>query len=130
PLGITPRLPPGLAGLFYWRTFLPERIAVFLDFQNVHLTGHGLFGGGREPYRCVPHPVRVADLIATKRQRPSTAEGIFVYRGAPNPHHQPTPAAANEAQASDWSRDQRVQMIRRQLNYRRWPTQPPVEKGI
>lgn len=95
-----------------------ENIAVFLDFQNVHLTGHHLYGGGTEPYRCVPDPARLADLIADYRRRPSTAAAIQVYRGRPDPNHQPMPAAANDAQASQWTRDQRVRVIRRQLNYR------------
>jgi uncharacterized LabA/DUF88 family protein len=107
-----------------------ENIAVFLDFQNVHLTGHSLYSGGSEPYRCVPDPARIADLIAARRKRPSTAGAIRVYRGRPDPNHQPVPAAANDAQASRWTRDRRVQVIRRQLNYRNWPNQPPQEKGI
>jgi uncharacterized LabA/DUF88 family protein len=109
---------------------VPENIAVFLDFQNVHLTGHDLYGGGIEPYRCVPDPARLADLIAARRKRPSTAAEIRVYRGRPDPNHQPVPAAANDAQASQWTRDRRVQVIRRQLNYRNWPALPPQEKGI
>lgn len=109
---------------------MTETVAVFLDFQNVHLTGHGLFGAGCEPYRCVPDPVRLADLIAGRRRRSSIAGAIQVYRGQPNPQHQPTPAAANNAQAAHWTRDRRVRVIRRQLNYRDWPSRPPVEKGI
>ena len=31
---------------------MTEHIAVFIDFQNVHLVGHGLHGGNSEPYRC------------------------------------------------------------------------------
>jgi hypothetical protein len=107
-----------------------EDVAVFLDFQNVHLTGHGLYGGGSEPYRCVPNPALLGDLIAAKRKRPSSASSIRVYRGQPSPQHQPVPAAANDAQAADWTRDSRVEVTRRQLNYRNWPAQPPVEKGI
>jgi hypothetical protein len=107
-----------------------ENIAVFLDFQNVHLTGHSLYSGGSELYRCVPDPARIADLIAACRKRPSTAGAVRVYRGRPDPNHQPIPAAANDAQASQWTRDRRVQVIRRQLNYRNWPNQSPQEKGI
>jgi hypothetical protein len=77
-----------------------ENIGVFLDFQNVHLTGHYLYGGGDEPYRCVPDPGRLADMIASRRMRPSAAEAIRVYRGRPDPNHQPLPTAANDAQAS------------------------------
>lgn len=57
----------------------PERVAVFLDYQNVHLTGHNLFGIG-EPYRCVPEPALIADLLASRRNVPSAATAIRVYR--------------------------------------------------
>jgi len=109
---------------------MAESIAVFIDFQNVHLVGHALHGGGSEPYRCVPDPARLADLIAGKRKRPSTATAIRVYRGRPDPNHQATLAAGNDAQKAQWTRDRRVQVIRRQLNYRGWPNLPPQEKGI
>ncbi|MGH3196987.1 MAG: NYN domain-containing protein [Streptosporangiaceae bacterium] len=109
---------------------LTERIAVFLDFQNVHLVGRGLFDSGSELHRCVPDPVRVADLIASRRKRPSVAAAIRVYRGRPDPNHQPVVTASNDAQASQWTRDSRVHIVRRQLNYRNWPNVPPQEKGI
>ena len=109
---------------------LTERVAVFVDFQNAHLVGHSLFGGGLSPYRCVPDPARVGDLIASRRRRPSTATAIRVYRGRPDPNHQRRVTAANDAQKAGWERDRRVQVIRRQLNYRGWPNQPPQEKGV
>lgn len=109
---------------------MPERVAVFLDFQNVHLAGHQLYAAGKPPYRCVPDPVRLADLVTSMRKRQSAATSIRVYRGRPDPNYQPVPAAANDAQASQWTRDLRVEMIRRQLNYRGWPSLPPQEKGI
>jgi hypothetical protein len=107
-----------------------ERVAVFLDFQNVHLVGRGLFAGGSELYRCVPDPVRVADLVASRRKRPSVAASIRVYRGRPDPRHQSRVAASIDAQASEWTRDRRVTMVRRMLNYRGWPRLPEQEKGI
>jgi len=109
---------------------MTERIAVFLDFQNVHLVGRSLFDSGLELHRCVPDPVRVADLIAGRRRRPSIAVAVRVYRGRPDPSRQPAVTASNDAQASRWERDQRVHVIRRQLNYRGWPDLPPQEKGI
>ncbi len=109
---------------------MPEDVAVFLDFQNVHLTGHYLFGAGSEPYRSVPSPVRLANLIAARRRRASVAAAVNVYRGRPDPHRQPTLTVANDAQADWWTRDPRVQVIRRQLKYRGWPHVPPQEKGI
>jgi hypothetical protein len=106
-----------------------ERVAVFLDFQNVHLVSHKLFASGSELYRCVPAPGRIADLIAGKRKRPSVATGIRVYRGRPDPERQPLVAASNDAQASEWTRDRRVTMVRRQLNYRGWPRLPGQERA-
>ncbi len=79
---------------------MTENVGVFLDFQNVHLTGHYLYGSGKEPYRCVPNPARLGDLIAARRNRPSVATGVQVYRGRPDPNRQPTPTAANDAQTS------------------------------
>ena len=81
-------------------------------------------------YRCVPDPAGLADLIGSRRRHPSTAAAIRVYRGRLDPNHQPTVTASNDAQSSAWTRDQRVQVIRRQLNYRDWPRLPPQEKGI
>jgi hypothetical protein len=107
-----------------------EKIAVFLDFQNVHLIGHDLYARGSELDQCVPDPTRMADLIAERRSRPSTAARIGVYRGRPSPQRQPVPTAANDAQMAHWTRDRRVQVIRRQLDYRGWPNVPPQEKGI
>jgi hypothetical protein len=107
-----------------------EDVAVFLDFQNVHLTGHYLFGHGVEPYQRVPNPALLGDLIARRRSRPSTAARINVYRGRPDPERQPIPTRANDIQAAQWTRDRRVHVIRRQLNYRGWPNFAPQEKGI
>jgi uncharacterized LabA/DUF88 family protein len=109
---------------------MAQRVAILLDYQNVHLVGHHHYGRDRRLIQCVPNPVRLAGLIASRSHRPSEAAGIRVYRGRPNPDHQPLLAATNDAQSDEWSKDSRVQVIRRQLNYRGWPDQPPQEKGI
>lgn len=111
---------------------MAERVAVFLNFQNVHPSGHGVFENyGLPSYRCVPDPARVADLIGRRRPRPSEVAAVRVHRGRPDPDYQPLPAAANDAQAAQWTRDTRVQMVRPQLNYRGWTDgMPRQEKGI
>ncbi|NRQ35212.1 NYN domain-containing protein [Nonomuraea sp. NN258] len=110
---------------------MTERVAVFLDFQNVHLSGHGVFEAyGTPVYKCVPDPHMIAELIVGRRSRPSELAAVRVYRGRPDPNRQPTPTAANDAQASEWTRDPRLHLVRRQLNYRGWPDSPPQEKGI
>lgn len=108
-----------------------ERVALFLDFQNIHLVGHGLFEGyGTPVYCCVPDPSKIADIIQRRRSRPSQVTAIRVYRGRPDPERQPTPASANDSQSAKWMRDRRLHLVRRQLNYRGWPDTAPTEKGI
>jgi uncharacterized LabA/DUF88 family protein len=110
---------------------MAEQVALFLDYQNVHLVGHGLFEAyATPPYRSIPDPTKIAGVIEKRRSRLSEITSIGVYRGRPDPNHQPMPASANDAQAAEWSRDPRVQVVRRQLNYRGWPGNPPQEKGI
>jgi uncharacterized LabA/DUF88 family protein len=110
-----------------------DRTAVFIDYQNVHLGAHDLFGArGKPVYESLIDPVALAERIAQKRSRHFSSEvtDVRVFRGRPNPERQRTLAAANEAQTSAWQKDRRVQVIRRDLNYRGWPEQPPQEKGV
>src|SRR5215475_8435073 len=87
-----------------WRGFflgavMPERLAVFLDYQNVHLAAYGLFRPYGAPVeQSLVHPVLIADLIAERRKIDTVASSIRIFRGRPNPQHHPTPAAANDAQ--------------------------------
>jgi len=109
---------------------LTENVALFVDFQNVHLVGSGLYRPELPVHRCVPNPGRIADIIQQRRARESTVSAVRVYRGRPDPNHQARVAASNDAQAAQWTRDPRVHMTRRMLNYRGWPASPPTEKGI
>jgi hypothetical protein len=76
------------------------------------------------------HPLRVAERILARRRRAGELTAVQVYRGRPNPERQPTLAAVNDGQTVAWERDPRVRVVRRNLNYRGWPAQPPQEKGI
>jgi NYN domain len=105
---------------------------VFLDYQNVHLTAHGLFlNYGTAPHEALVHPLRLAERLVDKRRDGGQLISVRVFRGRPNPGRQPVPAAANDAQTAAWERaDDRVRVIRRDLNYRGWPEHPPREKGV
>ncbi len=108
-----------------------ERLAVFLDYQNVHLVAHGLFMPYGAPVEhSLVHPVLIADRVAAKRKAESLVTSIRIFRGRPNPAHHPTPTAANDAQTAAWGRDPRVRIVRRDLSYRGWPDHPPREKGV
>lgn len=110
-----------------------DRIAFFIDYQNVHLGAHELFGiSGGPVYESLIDPLALAERVAEKRSRrfPSEITQVLVYRGRPNPERQRTLTAANDAQAAAWERDPRVKVHRRDLNYRGWPEQTPREKGV
>jgi len=110
-----------------------------LDYQNVWLVGHAQYGRGCETFQGVPEPAKLADLIASRRDVPSKVTAIGVFRGRPDPRHEPRPASANDKQAQNWERDPRLRMFRRPLTYRGWPPgrpapgtryNPPIEKGV
>ena len=108
-------------------------MAVFIDYQNIHLGACERFASPGQPvHESLVHPLAVAERIAAKRSRrfPSEVTSVRVFRGRPNPEYQPKPTAANDAQTAVWERDPRVQVTRRDLNYRGWPDQKPREKGV
>jgi uncharacterized LabA/DUF88 family protein len=110
---------------------VPDHVALYLDFENVHRVGHGLYARGRERYTCVPEPSLIANLIAERRQPDTEITVIRAYRGLPNSRLEPEAASSNSQQSNQWERrDPRVRMVRRPLAYRGWPDHPPVEKGI
>jgi len=64
------------------------------------------------------------------RKRPSRLLSVRVYRGRPDPRHEPGAAGANDRQAAVWQRNGAV-VCRRPLRYPRdWPDLPAREKGV
>jgi len=113
----------------------PEAVHLFIDYQNVHLTGHELFGiQGAAPHLSLIHPARMADQIDASRVahgRPGSITKVYVFRGLPSATHEPGPNGRNQAQASEWCRDPRVVMQQRPLRYPpNWPADKAREKGI
>lgn len=109
----------------------PERVAVFIDYQNIHLSAVELFlPYGAPPWEGHIDPMAYARLLVSKRNRPSLLAQVRVYRGRPVPTHEPGAAAANDRQASAWQRAG-VVVCRRPLRYPLdWPDLPAREKGV
>ncbi len=111
-----------------------ERVAVFLDYENVHRTGHQLFANTGQPkYETAVDLIRIAEKIVAKRRKGGSLTSIRVFRGRPVPEVQPKPASANDTQAAAWLQDGRVELKRRDLKYdfdanRQWIA--AREKGI
>ena len=110
-----------------------DRVAVFLDYENVHRTAHGLYSRfGTPVYSTVVDPLHIAERLVQKRAEASTLSDVHVFRGRPVPEHQPIPASQNDIQAAAWDADTRVTMHRRDLKYELFDdgTFSAREKGV
>lgn len=109
---------------------------LFIDYQNVHWSAHEKFASyGNEVYDSLIHPGKFADqieAIRTQRNFPSASiEKVFVFRGLPSRKHEQSLHSRVQRQASNWTRDRRVDMKLRPLRYPRdWPDEPAREKGV
>lgn len=103
-----------------------DSVAVFFDYQNV-------VGWAKRCFRTNDGhiwPKATAELLVSRRRRPSQLVDTRVYRGRPNPTRQAISARANDRQTADWERTG-VTVIRRNLQYPpQWPDVPASEKGI
>lgn len=108
-----------------------DRVAVFVDYQNVHLSAREAFLDWGTPAKEGHVDVcAYARRLVSMRQRPSRLLTVRVYRGRPNPNFEPEAAAANDRQAAAWQRAGAV-VCRRPLRYPHdWPNLPAREKGI
>ena len=131
------------------------RTSVVIDYQNVHLTGHGLFASTSNlpRHETLVDPLHFANrLIAARNrsQRAGYAEAVLckvpVFRGQPSSEHDPAAYARSQAQKAQWERDRKVTVTLRPLKYeyerdaagkhvldidgRKIVTGPPREKGV
>lgn len=115
---------------------MAPRVAVFIDYQNVHTSGHHRYCSPyEEVWKCLVHPSKLADRIVSKRAPGGDVVDIRVYRGKPDPRKEPTLTSANDKHFSEWIKDPRVTVKRRPLAYpANWGEddcfEKPREKGI
>ena len=102
------------------------RAVVVVDYQNVHLTGHGLFSSTKylPKHETLVDPLLFGAALIRSRnaaQLPGMAQAVLrkvlVFRGLPAPEHEPKAYARNLAQQSQWERDRRVEVALRPLKY-------------
>jgi uncharacterized LabA/DUF88 family protein len=95
-----------------------DRVAVFIDYENTHRTGHQLFSGpGRSRHETAIDPRLIADAVLAKRIPSGELSAVHVFRGRPLPQFQPKATSANDMLAAQWSKDPRVHVVRRDLKY-------------
>lgn len=104
------------------------RTVIVMDYQNIHLTAHGLYDSTRwgPKHEALVHPLHFARQLIRARNnnlRPgydkAVLRRILAYRGEPSPDHDPDQYARNHAQKAQWERDggDLVQVHLRPLKY-------------
>lgn len=115
---------------------MAPKVTVFIDYQNLHLSGHALFCAYGAPLEdCLLDPLKVALRLVQGRAPGGVLHQVRVYRGRPDSRKQPTLTAATDREAAAWSADGRVNMLQRQLWYPQdygeaGCVERPREKGI
>ncbi len=100
------------------------RAVIVVDYQNIHLTGHGLFASKVPKHESLVDPLLYANELIRARNRAQTPghehavlTRVEVYRGLPSAEHDPDSYARNLAQKAHWERDARVRVTHRPLKY-------------
>lgn len=111
------------------------RACLLIDYQNIHLTGHGAFCPNGVPrHESLIHPAAYAEQVqATRNQRRSAVqiEKIIAFRGMPAQKQEQKAYARSQAQRSEWTRSPRVEVVLRPLRYpHNWPSTAAQEKGV
>ncbi len=101
------------------------RAVVVIDYQNVHLTGAGVFERYQPLHDHLVHPLHFANQLITQRnanQRPGNPNavltGVLVHRGLPSADVDAKSYGRNLSQKAEWEADSRVQVIHRPLRYK------------
>jgi uncharacterized LabA/DUF88 family protein len=131
---------PALAGIILpvQRVFaLPDRVVVFLDYQNVYRGARRTFHAADDLYWCGQvDPLRLARHIVADSPFDRELAQVRVYRGQPSGKFDPKGYGAARRQVAAWHTSPLVQTVTRPLRYpERWPhgSPPgdrPQEKGI
>ncbi|BAH52242.1 NYN domain-containing protein [Rhodococcus opacus] len=118
---------------------LSQRVAVVVDYQNMHLTARGKFTPeGTPTHESLLHPLLLAQQILKARANakgadtpPADIAKVEVYRGLPSNEHDSTSYRRSQAQRAEWTRDSRVEVTYRPLRYRYVHNiLTPQEKGV
>lgn len=113
---------------------MPDRVVVFLDYQNVYMGAREAF----HPYGSLPQdgqidPNRLGELLVTKAppRFDRALTEVRVYRGQPDSAKDPRGYAANDRQCRHWETLPKTKVTTRTLRYPRdWPREREHEKGI
>ena len=114
---------------------MAERVAVFIDYQNVYMQARRAFGtrlangSHLEPSSFGQvHPGALGLWLTSAKGSERTLVYVQVYRGLPSSSHDPKGYGAARRQIEFWGRQPQVKVIAKPLRY--MTGIPPREKGI
>lgn len=97
---------------------------IVIDYQNLHLVGHGLFKPDMPKHECLVHPLHYANRLLHERNRnqkdgyaKAVLKKVLVYRGLPANDVDPDGYSRNQAQKAEWEKDNRIGVQYRPLKY-------------
>ncbi len=114
------------------RGLMPDRVVVFLDYQNVYRGARDSFHQWDDPpQEGQIDPVPLSELLVARSPFDRELTEVRIYRGRPDSLRDPMGYGANLRQGVAWERDPRVTVITRTLRYPpAWPAEKAQEKGI
>lgn len=122
---------------------MSPKAVVIVDYQNIHLSGHGLWcPKGEPPHLCLIHPLHFANQLLQQRNllhrliaerdghvfESVVLDRVIAFRGQPSNRHDATNYRRTQAQRSEWTRDPRSEVRYRPLKY--YTDGRVAEKGI
>ncbi|MBN2177593.1 MAG: NYN domain-containing protein [Demequinaceae bacterium] len=115
---------------------MPDRVVVFIDYENVYWGAREAFHPGAQVSGRMGHidPVRLAKVIVGKSLTLRHLEATRIYRGMPSPSLDPRGYRAWRARTARWEKSEAT-VVARMLRYPSiWPNpapgKRPHEKGI
>lgn|SRR5487761_1070895 len=116
---------------------MPDRVVVFLDWQNVYKGAREAFCGyGAPHWEGQVQPLELGRLIAADSPFDRQLDQVRIYRGQPDATRDPKGYAANARQIATWRQSPLINVTVRTLRYPHgWPSshragEKPQEKGI
>jgi hypothetical protein len=108
---------------------LADRVAVFIDYQNIYMGARGaFFPGSSNHIEGQVHPLALGRLLVGPGDATRSLVAVKVYRGMPSNQKDPKGYSAALRQISMWNQMPTVTACTRALNYR--DPAHPREKGI
>lgn len=98
----------------------PQRVVVFLDWQNVYKQARSAFHSANDPGpKGQVHPVDLAETIAARAPEGVNRElsGVRIYRGMPDNKYDSKGYDATQRQITSWQKDDRVVVTTSKLKY-------------